>query len=382
MKLRKFISIIILCVTFTIGFSFGVFYKTNSIETIRLEVQNAPGSEKAPFQKALPKRVPASQKVLIGYVQDYHNPSKIDYTNLTHVVFSFAHPTKEGKLILNGDMAKQNLKQMVSLAHKHDTKVMLAVGGWYHINGGETYDYFKEAIANHNSRKTLIQELVNISYNENLDGIDIDFEHPRSKEDAQLLNTFIKELNEKLIDKELSIAVYSKIHSVTGKENHSVVFNPSMFQYVDYVNIMAYDGQWDGAYNAANLSPYPFIENIVNYWSQLFDTHSISKEKLVLGVPFYAQPKDPHAKQLTYSAIVNRDVSAAYNDLIEIDGMEYHYNGIETIQRKTKLAIENGFGGMMLWEAGFDVSGPNSLTASISNMYEQGQQQELYYSIQ
>ena len=65
----------------------------------------------------------------------------------------------------------------------------------------------------------------------------------------------------------------------------SVIYEPSMFQDVDHVNIMAYDGQWDGDYNAANLSPYTYNENIVNYWSTLFDTHQISKEKLVLGVP-------------------------------------------------------------------------------------------------
>ncbi len=80
-----------------------------------------------------------------------------------------------------------------------------------------------------------------------------------------------------------------------------------MFQYVDHVNIMAYDGQWDDGYDAANLSPYPYTENIVNYWTSLFDTHQISKGKLVLGVPFYAQPEDPNSKQISYKTIIENN---------------------------------------------------------------------------
>ena len=107
--------------------------------------------------------------------------------------------------------------------------------------------------------------------------------------------------------KELSIAVYAKIDAVTGTKMGFVVYEPSMFQHVDHVNIMAYDGQWDGGYNAANLSPYPFTEKIVNYWAILFDENNLPKEKLVLGVPFYAQPEDPAIKQVSYAAIIKQE---------------------------------------------------------------------------
>ena len=143
--------------------------------------------------------------------------------------------------------------------------------------------------------------------------------------------------------------------------------NPSMFQHVDHVNIMAYDGQWDGGYNAANLSPYPFTEKIVNYWATLFDENNLSKEKLVLGVPFYAQPEDPAIKQVSYAAIINKDPANAANDTVSMNGTTYHYNGVNTIQKKTNLALDHGFGGMMLWEAGHDSKGDHSLTSVIFN---------------
>jgi len=35
------------------------------------------------------------------------------------------------------------------------------------------------------------------------------------------------------------------------------------------------------------------------------------------------------------------------------------------MKRKTNLALDNGFGGIMMWEAGHDTSDVNSMTAVI-----------------
>lgn len=359
----------VILLTFTGGIFTGVFLTSKSEQKVTnaLKVNEAPKSSKELEPKDAPNMELEDSKVLIGYVQDFRDPEMVDYSKLTHVIFSFAHPTKEGDILLNGDSAIKNLRAMVAKAEKHDTKVILAVGGWFHINGGESYDYFKTAISNPNSRTKLVNELTSMVDREKLDGIDIDFEHPRSKADAENLAAFTKALSDQLHPngKELSIAVYSKIHSGTGTVTDFVVYEPTMFQHVDHVNIMAYDGQWDGGYNAANLSPYPFTEKIVNYWAGLFEKHNLSKEKLVLGVPFYAQPEDASIKQVSYAAIINNNPANATSDTVNMNGTTYHYNGITTIQKKTGLALDRGFGGMMLWEAGHDSSGPHSLTAAI-----------------
>lgn len=322
--------------------------------------------------KGKPKDESKNSKVLIGYVQDFRNPDMVNYSKLTHIIFSFAHPTKEGDLLLNGETALNNLRKMVANAHNHNIKSMLAVGGWYHIQGGESYPYFKQAITNPSARTKLINELMKMVEREKLDGIDIDFEHPRSMEDAKNLAIFVKELSGQLHDqkKELSVAVNAKVHSTAGTEIRNVVFEPTMFKYVDHVNIMAYDGQWDGEYNAANLSPYSFNVNIVNYWTSLFDHHKLSKEKLVLGIPLYGQPENPEIKQISYSAIITNNLENAKRDTISMNNTIYHYNGEETVQKKTKLALDNGFGGMMIWEAGLDAEGTHSLTAVISKALE------------
>jgi GH18 family chitinase len=45
---------------------------------------------------------------------------------------------------------------------------------------------------------------------------------------------------------------------------------------------------------------------------------------------------------------------------------------VTTIQKKTNLALDNGFGGMMLWELGHDAEGSHSLTGVISQVLEKG----------
>ncbi|PLT35609.1 glycoside hydrolase family 18 protein [Bacillus sp. V5-8f] len=361
--------------------SLGIILSMNSGN---VEVEELHESNKELKFKETPRLAEANSKVLMAYIQDFRDPGMVDYSMVTHVIFSFAHPTKEGTLMFNGETAMNNLRTMVSKAHEQNTKAILAVGGWYHIEGGESYEYFKVAISNPNTRTKLVRELVHVAKQEKLDGIDIDFEHPRSDEDAHNLAVFTEMLSDEIhaINKELSIAVYSKINSVTGTEMNYVVFDTTMFQHVDHVNIMAYDGQWDGGYNAANLSPYPFTKKIVDYWSKLFDSNGISKKKLVLGVPFYAQPENQASKQVSYAAIVDNNPKNATRDTVHMHGTTYHYNGTLTMQRKTKLALDNGFGGMMLWEAGHDAQGKYSLALAISNeLQKPGNEQEKQYTL-
>ncbi|MCM3567683.1 glycoside hydrolase family 18 protein [Neobacillus mesonae] len=380
MKKQRLFLLVVILLTFFAGFSSGAIYLKNS-HPDSVNIKSAPVSAAKPIEKAMPEVPKTKSKVFIGYVQDFRDPNLIDYSKLTHVVFSFVHPTKDGNILLSGDYAVKNLRTIVQKAKQHDTKVILAIGGWYHIKGGETYPYFKAAISNPSSRTKLANKLASFADKEHLDGIDIDFEHPRNAQDSKNLSAFTKQLSQLLHEKnkELSMAVYSKINAETLKESKFVHYDPGMFQFVDHVNIMAYDGQWDGKYNAANLSPYKFTERIVNYWSALFDQHHIAKEKLVLGVPFYAQPQNPKIKQVSYGTIIKKNPKNADSDSVKINGTTYYYNGSTTMEKKTDLALSHGFGGMMAWEAGLDAHGKNSLTAVIYSELQKSA--PTYYSL-
>lgn len=379
---RKLLLPLVILFTFTGGILTGIYINSHHSNT--LSTKKTPRSEVKPKEKEMPQVDKISSKVLMAYVQDFRDPKQLDYSKLTHVIFSFVHPTKDGGILLNGAPALKNLRTTVTLAKKTHTKVMVAIGGWFHIKGGESYPYFKAAISNPASRTKLVHELVSFADREHLDGIDIDFEHPHSNEDAKNLAVFAKELGDALHPKkkELSVAVYSKIHAVTLKETGFVKYDPSMFQVVDHVNIMAYDGQWDDGYHAANLSPYPYTEKIVNYWSDYFDQLHLPKEKLVLGVPLYAQPENPKSKQISYSAIIKQHPENATTDTITMNGTTYYYNGELTMKKKTNLALDHGFGGMMMWEAGHDAKGPESITSTLYNtMADSSKEPVKYYTV-
>jgi len=386
MKKHYLLLTFIIIVIFIGGFLTGALYtadKSNTDQAKSIKINQAPVSALQPTKKALPKTAKVPTKVLISYVQDFRDPNTLDYEKLTHVIFSFAHPMKEGSFLLNGDTALKNLRIAAVNAKIHHTKIILGVGGWYHILGGDSYPYFKAAISNSTARGNLVNKLVRFVDSENLDGIDIDFEHPRSAEDAQNLTIFLKELSAKLHpeQKELSVAVYSQVNGYTLDSSHAINYDAAMFQYVDHVNIMAYDGQYDGGYHAANLSTYSYAEKSVAYWANYFHSHNLPKEKLNLGVPLYSAPENPKVSQLSYSAIVKNNPANALKDSVSINGNTYYYNGETTIKRKTQLAMENDFGGMMMWEAGNDSQSPQSITGTIHQELANTNKLVKYYAV-
>ena len=64
----------------------------------------------------------------------------------------------------------------------------------------------------------------------------------------------------------------------------------------------------------------------------------------------------------TYSEIVTTYHPAAGVD--EVDGI--YFNGINTIQKKTRYAIENKLAGIMIWEIGQDTFDDTSLLGAVN----------------
>ena len=95
---------------------------------------------------------------------------------------------------------------------------------------------------------------------------------------------------------------------------------------------------------------------VLSYWSE----RGLPKEKIVMGAPFYRS--DPEICPI--SKLCKPTQTAAQTDIFDYYGTTYHYNGIPTIQTKTRIAMEKA-GGMMFWALDHDAQGELSLVNAI-----------------
>jgi GH18 family chitinase len=270
--------------------------------------------------------------IILAYATDGIDVDLIPYEKLTHINYSFLTPKSDGSF--NPINNSWKLRQIVGAAQGHNIKVSISVGGW----GWDAQ--FEELAARTESRTAFVQNLKAFVDEYQLDGADIDWEYPDPGQSSHNFLALIRELRAAMPEKLLTIAVVSY-----GDEYGSGVPSES-FELFDFVNIMTYDGPDHGTMEQ--------FEKGYSYWR----TRGLPREKFVMGVPFYARP------EMSYFKIVGTNPNAAQTDVLEQDGTTYHYNGIPTIQAKTRIAMENA-SGIMFWALDHDAQGELSLVRAI-----------------
>lgn len=287
---------------------------------------------------------------VIGYYMPNVEPETIPFDVLTHINYSFAIPAKTGDTLLPlKDDGK--LKRLVEIARQKKRKVFISIGGWGIGDGGGDDTRFHKMAETAAGRQQFIESTMTFVNKYNLDGVDLDWEYPdentRSADDYILL---VKLLSEKLhsANKELTAAVISY-----GKKGYGI--KNEAFQYMDWLNIMAYDDDYGPDYVKAH-SPYSLAVKSLDYW---LIERKLPAEKCVLGLPFYSK-LGMGKYGSDYKGLLKSGASP-YDD--------YHagafYNGMLTIEAKTKLAMERKLAGVMVWEISHDTNDEYSLFKTI-----------------
>ncbi len=272
----------------------------------------------------------------------YNQIGKVQFDIVTHAVYAFAIPKHDGTLkpLENPKSAEE----LISAAHAAGKKVLLGVGGWYD-NGVLLEPVFKDATSTPEKISRFADEIVKMCNDYGFDGVDIDWEYPRSNDGSwQQYESLMVLLGEKLHSqgKLLTAAVLLGVYPAGYPSVHAAAQTDTVLNTVDWINIMAYDGD-----NGAGHSPYDQSIAGAEYWLK---TRALPPEKVVLGVPFYARPSG-----VSYESILNAKPDAAYSDTLWINGRQHWFNGINTIKQKTQYAKEN-IGGIMIWEITHDTS--------------------------
>ena len=260
----------------------------------------------------------------------------IPYSKLTHINFAFLSLYADGSL--RSFEQTFFLEEVVQKAHAHNVKVMISVGGWELGDGGGVDDAFEEMASKKKTRQRFVKQLSAFVESYKLDGVDIDWEFPDQPKSGVYFDTLMMDLWHEFHPKNKLVTCALVPSDFNGK-----YINPTSFEYMDFLNIMAYDG-------GEPHSSYQYGVEAVNYWVG----RGLPKEKAILGLPFYGRSKS--GGQMAYNEIVGMDKNAAQKDLVA----DQEYNGQPTIRKKTIFALQNA-GGVMFWEMSQDTFDENSL---------------------
>lgn len=292
-----------------------------------------------------------AEKRIVAYVPNWTDlptlATTIDYAKLTHINIAFENPTNsEGGLSFNSKN-----EALITRAKANSVKVLISIGG-----GGAADNATMKAryfsLISADRRKEFASRLATYVEAHGFDGLDVDIEGPSINEDY---GAFIAELGAVLKPKgKLLTSALSK-----GYGGDRVP--ASTFEHFDFVNIMAYDGTgpWDPK-RAGQHSSFEYARTNVAYWLK----RGLSKDKAVLGVPFYGYGFGEAFKKgdYPYSRLLKEFPGAEMKDEA---GNTVWYNGIPTIRAKSRYVVENDLGGVMIWSLDYDVPGDKSLLNAI-----------------
>ncbi|MDE7211382.1 MAG: hypothetical protein K2O03_08045 [Lachnospiraceae bacterium] len=315
--------------------------------------------DNVPVNAAVPNDTELTDFKVVGYYPSWKPDklSSVDFSIVTHVCYAFAIPTADGGLraLENPDTAMA----LIRSAHDNKAKVLLSVGGWSY-NDTPLENVFMEATADDAKIRRFADNIVAMCEEYGFDGVDMDWEHPRvDGTSAKQYEALMLALSELLHarGKLLTAAVLSGATADGNIYYDAAAHTNAVLNAVDFINIMAYDGG-DGERH----SQYEFAVNCGVYWKE---KRGLPAYKVVLGVPFYARPS-----WADYGAILAGVPDAYSKDHVTYNGMDVHYNGVDTIAEKTRYAREN-LGGIMVWELTQDTADPGkSLLHAIKNALE------------
>jgi hypothetical protein len=175
-----------------------------------------------------------------------------------------------------------------------------------------------------------------------LDGVDYNWEYPASDVEWRDWGHLMRESKERLLRGKAIVTFTMYL----DPQHFVTISRFDLLRHADYVHCMAYD-------QPRQHSTIEFAQSAI----RLAKDHRFPLPKFTLGLPFYGRHVRTGEPQ-TYAEIYGRQRRAGRRgvDLLAVDQIgEMYFNSQRTIHVKTKHCIDEGLGGVMVWELGQDV---------------------------
>jgi len=333
--------------------------------------------------------------VVIGYVPGFRgeiDETTIDANKLTHINYAFVNVKDSMAWLENIGTDTVNFRKLNSLKKINPSlKILFSVGGW------SWSENFSDAVLTENSRRKFARTNVDMVDKYDLDGVDIDWEYPGMKgqdnvfrpEDKENFTLMFKALREEL----------DALGERTGKTYQLTTAIPCFTrfiemtemakaqQYLDYINLMAYDFYvaGDTAGHHSNLFPSESYQNEQSgdRAYQEYTKAGVPAHKLVLGIPFYGRswymktadnlginrPVDSLARGGGYTFVKDSiavrpgfvrhwDEKAKAPFLFNAETNQLvSYDDEESVKLKCAYVRDRGMAGVMFWQYASDPKG-------------------------
>ena len=236
------------------------------------------------------------------------------------------------------------IRTITNDAKKNNVKVTLGINGM-----GRKEKYFNDLVRNE-KHEIFADNILSFCKKWNIDGVDIDYEHVITAEDAEFLTAIVTALGNKLHPEGFHVSGAFGISRQPVldwlKNNH---------QLLDQVNVMGY------------LNTPEWCDTYLN---DLHSVYGVPSEKIFCGLGFYAKGKDLSGKTLSYDYrdLVNMITIDNTADSFTIPHpensgetvvLEFN-NGENSLLEKVEIIRNNDLGGMMVWALNHDLPAADS----------------------
>ena len=270
---------------------------------------------------------------------------------MTHINYAFGHVNDsfDGVRIDN----PERLKMIVGLKQQNPKlKVLLSIGGW---GSGR----FSEMAASKDNREKFANDCLRVVEEFGLDGIDIDWEYP-TQSTANISASPDDTANFTLLMGDLRKAIGNdKLLTAATVCDAQYIDFLSCIDYLDLVNVMAYDMSEGEAHHSA-LYPSEISGECTS--SQAVEAHlkaGVPKEKLVMGVPFYGKGnrEDAGVKAFRETGVLPEGYERRWSEESQVPYIvnakgEFVFGGedVKSLTAKCQYILDHNLRGGMYWD--------------------------------
>lgn len=285
------------------------------------------------------KQIDGTISMFWDYYSEYadapERTEKISGVNVVSPAFAHLSDEEEGDIELN--IGKSG-KEYIKWAHDNEYRVWAMVSN--NISSSKIKDITSKILRDYKLREKLINNIVNMTLEYDLDGINIDFENIY-KDDKDYLSRFIIELAPRLHE-------YGKVLSVDvtapdGGDDWSLCYDRHLIGKVaDYLVFMAYDQYGQTSDEAGTTAGADWVE--VNLKKFVGTQEDVDADKIILGMPFYARQWKEKNGDITSSVVSMKYIDEIVPETAQrtwLEDKKQYYVEYEKDGSKCKMWIED-----------------------------------------